>query len=270
MPVVKINGPDDPRASDYRDIGDHDRLVTKGLFVAEGRIVVERLIDDRFRIRSLLLNQAAFAALEPRLKDLRPGTMTFVCETDDFEGLTGYHIHRGCLALAERPAPRLLDDLLMRAQSLVLLEGVGNPDNVGSIFRNAAAFGAGAIVLSHGCADPLYRKAVRTSMAATLRVPFTTVPFADLWLDALRHIRVAGFQLVALTLDPDAMDLDAIAGSASGARIALMLGAEGSGLSAASEALAGVRVRIPISSDVDSLNVAVAAGIAMHALRQQQ
>src|SRR5437868_7925927 len=179
--VVVIDGVDDPRVAEYRDIGDHDRLLARGLFVAEGRLVVERLIDDRFRVRSLLLNRAALAALEPRLQQLGPGTTTFLCGSEDFEALTGYHIHRGCLALAERPDPLLLDKLLMRARSIVLLEDVGNADNVGGIFRNAAAFGAGAIVLSHGCADPLYRKAIRTSMAATLRVPFSTVPFADMW-----------------------------------------------------------------------------------------
>src|SRR5581483_711131 len=155
-------------------------------------------LDDHFRIRSLLLNRAAFTALEPRLKALPRETTTYICGTEDFEALTGYPIHRGCLALAERPAPRLLDDLLTRAQSLVLLEDIGNADNVGGIFRNAAAFGAGAIVLSHGCADPLYRKAIRTSMAATLRVPFAVVPFADLWTAALTRVRVTGFQVVAL------------------------------------------------------------------------
>jgi len=266
--VVVVDGAGDPRVAEYRDIGDHDRLVARGLFVAEGRLVVERLIDDRFRIRSLLLNRAAFTALESRLKDLPRETATFICGTEDFEALTGYAIHRGCLALAERPAPLLLDDLLMRAQSLVLLEGVGNADNVGGIFRNAAAFGAGAIILSHGCADPLYRKAVRTSMAATLRVPFTVVPFADLWTAALTRVRAAGFHLVALTPRPDATDLEAWTTGRRGERVALLLGTEGAGLSAESEALADVCVTIPIRPDVDSLNVAVAAGIALHRLVQ--
>jgi tRNA G18 (ribose-2'-O)-methylase SpoU len=264
--VVIIDGADDPRVAEYRDIGDHDRLVAQGLFVAEGRLVVERLLADRFQIRSLLLNRAAFTALEPRLKHLPRETTTFICATEDFEALTGHDIHRGCLALAERPAPRLLDDLLMRVRSLVLLEGVGNADNVGGIFRNAAAFGAGAIVLSHGCADPFYRKAIRTSMAATLRVPFSSVPFADLWTAALTRARVAGFQLVALTPRPDAIDLETWAAGRRRERVALLLGTEGAGLSAESEALADVCVKIPIRPDVDSLNVAVAGGIAMYRL----
>jgi tRNA G18 (ribose-2'-O)-methylase SpoU len=264
--IVVIDGADDPRVAEYRDIGDHDRLVAQGLFVAEGRLVVERLIDARIRLRSLLLNRAAFTALEPRLQKLDRETKTFICATEDFEALTGYDIHRGCLALAERPAPRLLDDLLMRVQSLVLLEGVGNADNVGGIFRNAAAFGADAIVLSQGCADPLYRKAIRTSMGATLRVPFSTVPFADLWTAALTRVRAAGFQLVALTPGKDAIDLETWAAGRRRERVALLLGTEGAGLGAESEALADVCVKIPIRPEVDSLNVAVASGIAMHRL----
>jgi tRNA G18 (ribose-2'-O)-methylase SpoU len=268
--VVIVDGPDDPRIAEYRDVADHDRLVAQGLFVAESRLVVERLIDDRFRIRSLLLNRAAFTALEPRLKSLPRETTTFICATEDFEALTGHTIHRGCLALAERPAPRLLDDLLIRARSLVLLEDVGNADNVGGIFRSAAAFGVGAIVLSHGCADPLYRKAIRTSMAATLRVPFSVVSFADLWTPALTHIRVAGFQLVALTLGAGAIEIDDWARGPRADRFALLLGAEGSGLSADAESLADVRVTIPVHSAVDSLNVSLAAGIALYELGQKQ
>jgi len=267
--VVVVDGADDPRVAGYRDIGDHDRLVAEGLFVAEGRLVVERIIDDRLPIRSLLLNRAALDALGPRLERLGHDTTTFVCATEDFEALTGYHIHRGCLALVERPAPRLLDDLLVRAKSLIVLEDVGNADNVGGIFRNAAAFGIGAVVLNHGCVDPLYRKAIRTSMAATLRVPFATVPFPDLWEAALRRVRAAGFQLVALTLRDDAVDLDEFAGLPRPGRLALLLGAEGPGLSADSEAIADARVKIAVTSAVDSLNVAVAAGIALHRLRKQ-
>ncbi len=264
--VVVIDGPDDPRVADYREIGDHDRLVARGLFVAEGRLVVERLLDDRVHIQSLLLNRAALEALRPRLETLGRETTTFVAATEDFEALTGFPLHRGCLALAERPAPRLLDDLLMRAQSIVLLENVGNPDNVGGVFRNAAAFGAGAVVLSHGCADPLYRKAIRTSMAATLRVPFASVPFPDLWGEALARVRAAGFHLVALTLSDGAIDIAEFAARARAGRFALLLGTEGGGLSAEAEQAADSRVRIPITSVVDSLNVSVASGIALHRL----
>lgn len=266
MRVVHISGPDDPRAADYRDISDHERLRARNLFVAEGRIVVERLIRDRrFAVRSLLLNAAAWRALEAQVVDLGADVTVFVCDTGDFEGLTGYNIHRGCLALASRPAPLSLDDLIAGARSLVVLEDVANVDNVGGIFRNAAAFGVDGVVLSHGCGDPLYRKAIRTSMAATLRVPFAVVP-ADDWQAALIRLRERGFQIVALTLREPAVDLDAWARGPRSDRLGLVLGAEGAGLSTATEAAADVRVRIPIRPEVDSLNVAVAAGIALHRL----
>ena len=265
MPVVHISGPDDPRVVDYRDVGAHDRLRARGLFVAEGRLVVERLIDDRFSIHSLLLNRAAWLAMAPRLTALASDVTVFVCDTQDFEELTGYDFHRGCLALAARPALRPMDAAIADARVLVLLEDVANAENVGSIFRNAAAFGADAVVLSHGCADPLYRKAIRTSMAATLQVPFAVAPSGG-WPSALMRLRQCGVQIVALTLGEPAIDLADFARGKRADRIALLVGAEGAGLSPESEALADVRVTIPIRSAVDSLNVSVATGIALHLL----
>jgi len=151
-----------------------------------------------------------------------------------------------------------------QARSLVVLEDVANVDNIGSAFRNAAAFGVDGVVLSQGCGDPLYRKAIRTSMAATLRVPFAVASSA--WLSALARLRQSGFQIVALTLRDDAVDLDVWTRGPRADRIALLLGAEGSGLRPDTEANADVRVKIPIGPDVDSLNLAVAAGIALHAI----
>lgn len=270
MRVVRISGPDDPRVAQYADIGDHERLCAGGVFVAEGRLVVERLIADelekigRFSLQSLLLNEAAFRALEPKARQLGDTVTVFVGAARDFETLTGYNFHRGCLGLASRSAALLLDDLLATARSLVVLEEIGNADNVGSIFRNAAAFGVDGIVLSHGCADPLYRKAIRTSMAATLRVPFSAAPPGEGWCDTLVRFRSAGFQIVALTPDESAQDLDGFVRGTLHQRIALLFGSEGAGLSSAAEEIADVRVRIGIRPDVDSLNVAVAAGIALH------
>jgi tRNA G18 (ribose-2'-O)-methylase SpoU len=270
MQVVRIGGPDDPRAADYRDVGADRRLRERGLFVAEGRLVVERLVRDRrFAVRSFLFNAAAFRALGPLTADLGDDVTAYLCETGDFAGLTGFNLHRGCLALAERPAPLPVDSVIAGARSLVVLEAVANADNIGGIFRNAAAFGAGGVVLSHECSDPLYRKAIRTSMGATLRVPFATAPAAG-WRTALEGIRAAGFQLVAMTLAAGATRLDAFARGPRAGRVALVLGAEGHGLSGATEALADVRVTIPIEGAVDSLNVSVAAGIALCALRQQE
>ena len=265
--MVRISGPDDPAVAEYRNLADHDRLRARGLFVAEGRTVCERLVGDRrFEVRSLLLNGAAWRALEPHCADLPADVTAFVCETHDFEHLTGYNFHRGCLARASRPSPMSLDDLIANARTLVVLEDVANVDNVGSVFRNAAAFGVDGVVLSAGCGDPFYRKAIRTSMAATLRVPFAIAPGGDGWGAALARLREAGFQIVALTLRERMLDLETFACSHRPDRFALLVGTEGAGLGAAAEAAADVHVHIPIHEDVDSLNVSVATGIALHRL----
>ena len=149
------------------------------------------------------------------------------------------------------------------AKLVVALDGVGNADNVGGVFRNAAAFGVDAVLLGPTCCDPLYRKAIRTSMAATLRVPFSRV---DDWAAALALLRAAGFAIVALTPREPAEDLAAFAARPRPGRVALLIGAEGAGLTSESEAAADYRVRIPIRPDVDSLNLAVACGIALERL----
>jgi len=262
MAIERVNGPGDRRVEEYTSVADARLVRERGLFVAEGRLVVRRLIEDgRYRIRSLLLSDAALRSLEPVIADV--DAPIYVCAADDFRGITGYNIHRGCLALAERPAPSSAADLLAAARSAIILEAIANPDNVGGIFRNAAAFGVDAVLLSPACCDPLYRKAIRTSMAAALRVPYAT--FAA-WPAALSDVRGLGFSIVALTPREPSEDLDRFAPQHRSARIALLVGAEGSGLTAEAERLADYRVRIPISDGVDSLNVAVAAGIAMYRL----
>ena len=152
----------------------------------------------------------------------------------------------------ERPGPGLV----------LALEDVSNPDNVGGVFRNARAFGADAIFLSAGCADPLYRKAIRTSMGASLVTPFAHLPG---WADGLAQLRAAGYTLVALTPDPSALDIAHLGAAPS--RVALLLGAEGPGLSAETRAAADLRMQIAMAPGVDSLNVATAAAIALHRLR---
>jgi tRNA G18 (ribose-2'-O)-methylase SpoU len=278
MRVIQLEGLDDSRFVDrdlYRDIGHHERLRARGLFVAEGRLVVTRLLERHSCLmRSMLVNAAAHRALEASCAGVGDEVTAFVCDARDFEMLTGYDIHRGCLALASRLAARSLDDVISAARLLVLVEEVANADNVGSVFRNAAAFGVDAIVLSHGCADPLYRKTIRTSMAAALSVPYVIAP-RDGWRATLDTIGRCGFQLVALTPDPSAQDLDAFAHRPDPGRVALLVGSEGAGLTPVSLAAADARVRIPIHSAVDSLNVAVATGIALHQLaglisREQQ
>src|SRR5687767_4516113 len=175
MPVVRIDQFDDPRLADYRSVTDGELLRRRNRFVAEGRLVVGRLLDAGHRVESVLVNVASYRALEASLASLPQDVPVFICDTDEFTALTGFNLHRGCIAMAERPMDRSLDDVARQADLLLVLEAITDPDNVGSAFRNAAAFGA-SVVLSETCCDPLYRKAIRTSMGSVLRTPYARMP----------------------------------------------------------------------------------------------
>ena len=246
----------------YADVGDPSALTRKGLFVAEGRLTVERLLDaGRFEIDSVAVTPAGARALAAVL-ERHPDVPVHVCDPSTLEAVTGFHFHRGCLALAHRPATPLPLETFAAASRLIALEGVGNPDNVGGLFRVALALGAGGVLLDPTTADPLYRKAIRTSMAASLRVPFTRV---EPWPTSLDDLKARGFQVVALTPDPEALSIDEYQVEP-GAPVILMLGSEGPGLQPESMRYADVRLRIPIDPRADSLNVVVAAGIALNRL----
>jgi tRNA G18 (ribose-2'-O)-methylase SpoU len=263
VPYFRLE-PDDPRVDDYRGVADGELLRRRGLFVAEGRLVVERVIEDRrYRVRSILVSEVAAAHLQPVLTQIDGDVPVFICGSGDFSGITGHDIHRGCLALVERPQPTALDALLPQARMVIVLEGVTNADNVGGVFRNAAAFGANAVLLSPTCCDPLYRKAIRTSMGATLRVPFARV--TD-WPGGLSRVRDANLSIVALSPREPSEDLETFASRRMSSPIALLVGTEGAGLTAEAEAVADWRVRIAMRREVDSLNLAVATGIALHRL----
>jgi tRNA G18 (ribose-2'-O)-methylase SpoU len=259
MHAERIASLDDVRIRPYRDVANPAAIERAGLFVAEGRLVVRRLLaSDRFRTVSILATEVALGALTPDLHDcVAP---VYVVEQDAMDQIVGFNIHRGCLALAERPPVRAIDSLpLGGVKRLLLLEGVNNPDNVGGIFRSAAAFGVDAVMLGPSAGDPLYRKAIRTSMAATLQVPFVS---AGAWPDALATLRAHGIHVLALTTAHDARSLGDVPRDIG--RVALVVGNEAEGLSAAALAAANERVRISMTSSVDSLNVTVAASIAMH------
>jgi tRNA G18 (ribose-2'-O)-methylase SpoU len=263
--VIHVASVSDARLDDYRNIPDPNLLRDHGIFVAEGRHVVRRLLtESRFATRSLLLTPPAHDSLS----DLLPRAAhipVFVVSQEAMNAITGFNIHRGCLAIGERlPLPRW-QELARGARRLVILEHVSNADNVGAIFRNAAAFGVDAVLLGPSCTDPLYRKAIRTSMGAALKVPFAVMPE---WPGDLRALQGEGFTVVALTPAPDAEDLrNAVAQRLSAAnRIALLLGHEGAGLSDEALRSADLRVRIPMTAEVDSLNVATAAAIALYEL----
>ena len=266
--IHRIDSRSDQRIADYAHVADSRWLLDRGLFVAEGRLVVRRLLEiDRFPVQSVLVTPAAVAALGSLLSgDRYRDVPVYVCEQAALDSLAGFNFHRGCLALAKRPLDTVPLDRLADAHRLLALEAVGNPDNVGGLFRVAAAFGAGGVLLDSRTGDPLYRKAIRTSMGAALRVPFAT---SRSWVDDLRWLQRNGTMLVALTPDPAATTLKAFAETIRGEQpLVLMLGAEEPGLSAAARDAADARVRIPLSPDVDSLNVVVAAGIALATLQR--
>ena len=239
------------------------------LFVAEGRYVVRRLLSlPQWRLRELLLTPVAEQALRDDLARTDPARRPDVRVVDqaELDRVGGFKFHQGCLGYAERPATPHWRELDLSEDStapLVVVEAVRDPDNLGSIFRSALGFGARGVLIGPACADPLYRKTVRTSMAAVLALPFAD---ASPWPGMLGELREAGYTLVALTPDEHAEPLPDAAASLGRSRVALLLGSEGEGLS--HDALAAVdrRVRIPMAPALDSLNVATAAAVALYAL----
>ncbi len=280
MPIHHISDLNDPRVALFRDVTDPELMRKHGLFVAEGRLVVRRLLETRrFSTLAVLVTESAL----PDLRDVIDARVeardavdifdtfslnVFVTPPGSMDFLGGFNFHRGCIALGHRPVPPpTLADLALDAPGprIVLgLQSLANADNVGSIFRNAAAFGVHAIVLDARSCDPLYRKATRTSMGATLAVPFTITE----WFEALDAMRRAGYQLVALTPAADAIDIAEAAEmrDLAGRRIALLVGSEGAGLDDETLARADFRVAIRMAHGIDSLNVATATGIALHRL----
>jgi tRNA G18 (ribose-2'-O)-methylase SpoU len=212
----------------------------------------------------LLLNLASYDRLANRLADLPDDVPVLLGETRDFEAITGFNLHRGCIALVERPQPLSVVDVIAHARLLVVLEDVTDADNVGGVFRNADAFDVDAVLLNATCCDPLYRKSIRTSMASTLRVPFARI---DHWDRELALLREQGFSLVALTPAPSAKPLASFCRGPRPERMAVIVGTEGAGLKASTIESADHQVCIPMSAHVDSLNLAVAVGIALERLR---
>jgi tRNA G18 (ribose-2'-O)-methylase SpoU len=254
MQLVEIDDPADPRLADFRDLSDADvRPDRRGVVIAEGVNVVQRLITSPYPVRAIAGVASRIDALRPVLEPL--DLPVFVVDKWTLSSVVGFRVTRGVLASAERsPAPDCAQ-LLGRSNRVAVLEGLNDFENLGALFRNAAAFGVDAVLLDPQCADPLYRRSVRVSMGHVLRVPFAVLP--GTWPQSLHAMR--GFTLLAMTPEPSATPLREIAVPE---RWAVLLGAEGPGLSAAALAAADHRVRIPMASGVDSLNVATAAAVA--------
>jgi tRNA G18 (ribose-2'-O)-methylase SpoU len=260
--ALHIEDPDDARLADYRNVPDRALLDAGGIFVAEGRLVVRRLLSStRFRARSLLLTDAAWRAIEQDLA--HAGDLpVYVVSQAVMDTVAGFGVHRGCLAIGERPSPVDWLDLARDARQLVVLEHVTDADNVGAIFRNSAAFGVDAVLLGPATTDPLYRKAIRTSMAASLAVPFAA---AEPWPDALHALREMNVAVIGLA--PSApVTLEDLAGAIRGRPAAIVAGHEGDGLSGAALDACEFTARIPMSTGVDSLNVATAVAIGLYEL----
>jgi tRNA G18 (ribose-2'-O)-methylase SpoU len=255
LPISFVTDPADSRLDDYRDLHDR-RLNEEGRrFIAESELVVRELLSSGLPVHSVLLTAPRLSALEGVLGDAN----VLVAPQELLDGVTGFHVHRGCLAIGERPTRTELPD---GARAIVVLEDLVDVDNVGATIRNAAALGADAIVLSPRCADPFYRKAIRVSMGAVFRMPLVR---ATAWPGDLKALRDRGFAIVGAVLDPDAVPIQSFEPPA---RFALVLGTEGPGLSAGTKQLCDARVTIPMKA-ADSLNVATAGAVLLHHLMRR-
>jgi tRNA G18 (ribose-2'-O)-methylase SpoU len=258
VPVHLITDPDDERLGDYRALTDLE-LRTRwepphGLFIAEGELVLRRALRAGYRPRSYLID----AKRVDQLADLARDAPVYAATPDVLTRTTGFHVHRGVLASFHRRPVRTADEVLAAARRVAILEDVNNHTNIGAVFRGAAALGVDAVLLSATCADPLYRRSVRVSMGEVFAVPYARL---DPWPDGLARVRAAGFTVLALTPAPDAVPLQRLTGPQR-ERPALLLGAEGPGLSGKALAASDVPVQIPMRRGVDSLNVAAAAAVA--------
>ena len=263
MPVIQISDLSDPRLADYSHLTDvalkKARGTEHGLYLAESALVLERALRAGHTPRSVL---ALGGTVEEAVALVGDDVTVFSGPGELLAELTGYILHRGLIASMHRPALPDPDGLLGGARRIVILENVADPTNVGAIFRSAGAIGADAILVTPRCSDPFYRRAIRVSMGTVLQVPWTRVGDWAATRDLLtRH----GFHVAALALTADAVSLRDFTGR-SQERLALVLGAEGPGLTDEALAAADTVVQIPMKHGIDSLNVAAASAVAMWAL----
>jgi tRNA G18 (ribose-2'-O)-methylase SpoU len=267
LTVETITDQDDERIGDYRALTDVE-LRTRweppnGLFIAEGELVLRRAVRAGYRMRSVLIDAKRVSQLGDLPLHDAP---VYAGDQTTLEAITGFHVHRGVLASFHRKPEREPADVLRGARRLAILEEVNNHTNVGALFRSAAALGMDAVLLSPSCADPLYRRSVRVSMGEVFAVPYTRL---EPWPDALAEVRRAGFTVLALTPAADAVPIQQLT-AAQRARPALLLGAEGTGLTAKALDASDARVVIPMRRGVDSLNVATAAAVAFWELTRAE
>ncbi len=261
MTPIPVLHPDDPRIAAFRDVKERDLTGRQGLFVAEGEVVLRVLASEASRCApvSVLIAEKRLAGLRQVLERLPDDVPVHAAPQDVLNAVAGFDLHRGVLALGRKPEPVapdvLLDSLPERAVAVVA-SGIGNHDNMGGLFRNAAAFGAAAVFLDRTCCDPFYRKAIRVSVGAVLRTPMAAGLDAEAMIDLLQG---RGFEVLALTPSSD----QALADMKPARRTAILLGSEGPGLPR--EIIARCRpVGIPMAGGFDSLNVAATSAVALH------
>lgn len=259
---VPVTRADDPRVVDFLQLTDMDlrrSLETdRGFFIAEGHLIIERCADLHLHFRSVLTSERWLGRIRGALESV--DATVLVAEESVLQGITGYRVHRGALAVVSRPEALTVGDVLAAERDILVLEDLVDPTNVGLAVRSAIVQGVRGVVLSPGCADPLYRRAVKSSMGAVLKCRWARSDDWDASLAMLAKTR----RLVALTPEGD-IDLEAAMRESAAGDVALMLGSEGPGLSRSALSRADHRARIPMESADDSLNVAAATAVACYA-----
>jgi len=266
---IEIDDPDDPRIEVFQGLRDHVLRRRRelpggdmaGFFISEGDLVVERALRAGFRLESMLVDRKRSKPFPDTVDDSVP---VYACGPEVLQRITGYHLHRGVLACFRRRPLSTFDEVAAGARTVAVMENVSNPTNLGVILRCAAALGVDAFFIDPSSCDPLYRRSGRVSMGEAYRTPYTRLAPLPAGLEPLHQ---AGFRTLALTPAADAIALDEIRLQPE-ENVALLLGAEGPGLSEATITACDQRVRIPMSGDVDSINVGSAAAIAFYGIGQ--
>ena len=256
----RIDDADDPRLADYRQLKDavaRRQIEGDELFVAEGPVAIERMIASGHRVRSVLLDELKHARMADQLAGV--AAPVYLVARSLLHDITGFDLHRGAIAAGERRVAPTLQELAATTTRLVVLEGLNDPENLGAIARSARALGFEGLVLDPRCLDPYTRRTVRVSMGEILMTRWARVAAADWPTSAFTHLADAGFETWATTPASDSADIWSCDAPE---RVAIVLGAEGPGLSDSAQQAASRRVRIPIRDGVDSLNVAAAAAVS--------
>jgi tRNA G18 (ribose-2'-O)-methylase SpoU len=265
----RIDSAQDPRIQDFVSLTDMDlRLRSEepaGIFIAEGFLVLERVVRARLSIRTILTDHKRLDRVMRLLSEIpeaqRPDIA--IASAQVLEEITGFRVHRGVLGSVTRPLGRSIDEVIDRGGSIMVLEGLVDPTNVGLAFRSAAAMGYSGALVSSDCVDPLYRRSVRTSMGAVIDLPWACDPS---WPQSLSTLTQRGISVLALSPDPQCRDLDDVLPTLTGP-LAMVFGTEGAGLREDTRSLIGACARIPMAGDIDSLNIAACVAVVGHALR---